>query len=171
MGRSINNEPTSRIILILLLSLCVISNLAKSHKQSNLFEIFWFVCTSGGQQVLVSPSVISQAWKHFQNTNHYSRRAVQGRRRAITQQHDRFLRLSVMRSRRSTARYFQEELQQATGVHISDQTVRYRLYGAGMRANTDNLSEKSYVTKGIDLNVSTFMHNKQHSSEKKHCIP
>ena len=82
----------------------------------------------------VSPSVISRAWRRFQETGQYSRRAGQGRRRATTQQQDRFLRLSAMRSRRCTARSLQGDFQRDTGVRISDQTVRNRLHEGGMRA-------------------------------------
>ena len=54
----------------------------------------------------VSPSTVSRAWRRYQGTGHYTRRAVQGHRRATTQQQGWYLLLSARRNRRRTGRAY-----------------------------------------------------------------
>lgn len=76
----------------------------------------------------ISQSVVSRLWNRFQITGRYVRRPGQGRVRCTTARQDRYIRQMALRHRQETARGLQMDFQQATGVRISDQTVRNRLH-------------------------------------------
>ena len=82
----------------------------------------------------VSPSVVSRSWRRFRETGQYTRRVKQGRGRATTLRQDRYLVLTARKLRSVTARSLQNELRCATGVEISDQTVRNRLHRSHLRS-------------------------------------
>ena len=75
----------------------------------------------------VFPSVINRLWARYLETGNYNRRPGQGRPRATTDNQDRYLRISALHNRLSTARGVRYDLQLTTGVHVSNQTVRNRL--------------------------------------------
>ena len=82
----------------------------------------------------VSPSVIARLWNRYQTTGGYGRRPGQGRRRCTTPRQDRYLRNMAVRNRQETARGLQIDFREATGVRVSDQTIRNRLHEDNMRS-------------------------------------
>ncbi|KAG8284281.1 hypothetical protein J6590_108265 [Homalodisca vitripennis] len=87
-----------------------------------------------GRRLGVSQSVISRLWNRHQELGTLQRRPGQGRSRSTTHIEDRFLRVNALRNRFLTARELQNDLSQATGNRVSDQTVRNRLREAGLRS-------------------------------------
>ncbi|CAF4805054.1 unnamed protein product [Pieris macdunnoughi] len=88
-----------------------------------------------GNDLGVAPSVIYRLWKRYRETGEYSRRRGQGRKRKTTRLQDRYIVNCALRNRTTTARDLQNTLRTATGVEISDQTVRNRLLEANLRSH------------------------------------
>ncbi len=101
---------------------------AKLHRQSNSSRM------AHCQIVCCVSQHVSRAWRRFHETGSYSGRAGPCHRRSLTHQRDRFLLLCARRNRMSNTRALQNDLQQATGVNASDQTIRNRFLEGELRA-------------------------------------
>ena len=82
----------------------------------------------------VAQSTISRLLQRFNATNSVADRRRSGRPRVTTGRQDRYLRNMTLRNRRMTARRLQGELRTATGVNVSDQTIRNRLRADNLRS-------------------------------------
>ncbi|UYV85161.1 CD109 [Cordylochernes scorpioides] len=82
----------------------------------------------------VTRNVVSRLWKKFQTTANFARTPGQGRPRVTTLNQDRYLSLLVRRNRRMTASQLRSDLNAATGVLVSTDTIRRRLHKKGLYA-------------------------------------
>ncbi|UYV65665.1 hypothetical protein LAZ67_3005028 [Cordylochernes scorpioides] len=82
----------------------------------------------------VTRNVASRLWKKFQTTANVARTPGQGRPRVTTLNQDRYLSLLVRRNRRMTASQLRSDLNAATGVLASTDTIRRRLHKKGLYA-------------------------------------
>lgn len=82
----------------------------------------------------LTPSVVCNLWKQFQDTGSVERKPGQGRPRATTAREDRQLSLLARRNRGATASQLSRDLYAATGKRVSRVTVSKRLNERGLFA-------------------------------------
>ena len=82
----------------------------------------------------VSQSVVSRMWTRFHLTGNVMHQHAGGRERSTTRAQDRFIALQARRHLFNNATTLRSELQNATGVRLSTQTIRNRLHEAGLRS-------------------------------------
>ena len=83
----------------------------------------------------VTPSVVSNLWKQFQDTGTIERKPGQGRPRATTALEDRYLSITARRNRHATASQLSRDFYAATGTRVSRVTVSRRLHERGLFAS------------------------------------
>lgn len=81
----------------------------------------------------VASSVVGRAWKRFIETGTYTRRQGQGPKHKTSARNNRYVVNCALRRRTDTARDHLNNLRAATGVTVSDQTIRNRLPEVGLR--------------------------------------
>ncbi|GBN38921.1 hypothetical protein AVEN_103449-1 [Araneus ventricosus] len=82
----------------------------------------------------LTPSVVCNFWKHFQDTGSIERKPGQGRPRATTATEDRYLSIIARRNRGATTSQLSRDLYAATGTRVSRVTVSKRLHEIGLFA-------------------------------------
>ena len=90
----------------------------------------------------VSQSVISRLWRRYRENGLFHARERSGRPRSLSAVQDRYLLTTAQRNRFQTARSLSVQLQNATGVRVSTQTVRNRLHAAGLNARRPMLAPR-----------------------------
>ena len=83
---------------------------------------------------LVCPSVVSRMWNRFITTGNVRHLHAGERERSTNGVQDRFLVVQARRHRFDNATTLRRDFQNATGVRISNQTIRNRLHDAGLRS-------------------------------------
>ncbi|GBO13833.1 hypothetical protein AVEN_191936-1 [Araneus ventricosus] len=82
----------------------------------------------------LTPNVVCNFWKQFQDTGSIERKSGQGRPRATTATEDRYLSLIARRNRGATASQLSRDLYAATGTRVSREIVSKRLHETGLFA-------------------------------------
>ncbi|GFU57684.1 transposable element Tcb2 transposase [Trichonephila clavipes] len=82
----------------------------------------------------IAHSVVSRLWKSFKTTGMCSRRHGGGRVRSTTPAEDRYIVVSAIRNRRTTAQKVANQFLAASGKQISRKTVARRLRRGGLYA-------------------------------------
>ncbi|GBN21748.1 hypothetical protein AVEN_258184-1 [Araneus ventricosus] len=82
----------------------------------------------------LTPSVVCNLWKQFQDTGSIERKPGQGRPRATTATEDRYLSIIARRNRGATASQLSRDLYASTGIRVSRVTVSKRLRETGLFA-------------------------------------
>ena len=86
------------------------------------------------RRLSVHHSVIQRLYQRFHATGSVQERPHPGRPRCTTRREDRFLQVSALRDRTTTADQLRRQLLRATNNNISDQTVRNRLHEARLHS-------------------------------------
>ncbi|GBM72322.1 hypothetical protein AVEN_228484-1 [Araneus ventricosus] len=87
----------------------------------------------------LTPSVVCNLCKQFQDTGSIERKPGQGRPRATTATEDRYLSIIARRNRGATASRLSRDLYAATGTRVSRVTVSKRLHETGLFASSSLL--------------------------------
>ncbi|GBN06882.1 hypothetical protein AVEN_33979-1 [Araneus ventricosus] len=80
------------------------------------------------RELNLTPSVVCNLWKQFQDIGSIERKPGQGRPRATTVTEDRYLSIIARRNRGATASQLSRNLYAATGTRVSRVTVSKRLH-------------------------------------------
>lgn len=90
----------------------------------------------------IARSTVRDAWYRYLQTGNFTRRQGSGRRRMTTQADDRFVIISSLRDRRSTAVCLKNDLQMVRRVNVSERTIRRRLGEAGLHSRRPAICPK-----------------------------
>ncbi|GBN53459.1 hypothetical protein AVEN_38563-1 [Araneus ventricosus] len=96
----------------------------------------------------LTPSVVCNLWKQFQDIGPIERKTGQGRPRATTATEDRYLSIIERRNRGATTSQLSRDLYVATGTRVSRVTVSKRLNETGCLQEDLLLASRSLLRTG-----------------------
>lgn len=86
------------------------------------------------QRIGVHHTTVGRCLRRFRETDSYTRRPGQGRKKSTSQIDDRFIRQQALRNRFLTGNELKNRLRDVRNVEVSSRTVRRRLNGFGLTA-------------------------------------
>ena len=122
-----------------------------------------------GEALGVHHTVVTRAWARFLQYGTPLRRHAGGRERATTAAEDRFVVIQARRSRFATAKLLRADLQNASGVRVSTQTIQSRLHERSLRSRNHCLTRYDWALDHVGWRRMDWRHV-LFTDESRYCL-